>query len=310
MRLKMLVVIVTFSFIAMGFSCQTTLAADRVPQPPQYYIYISAVSPNPVLEYNFFSVWVKDQDGEPVEDATVTVQGYDARLTNGQGKATFIAPSVSEDTVYTIVAYIDGVPFWGGPKTITVRNRYLQLLSVPSQMNEQRKDWVQVVDQDNNGEWLVTVNFGGNIYVTDIFGWAYVEAPDVTGDHYVTITATKALYDGDSDIVYVRDLDTIPATIHCYVYNESTQEPIQGAIVYIEKITYGGSIGDYSYLYTNEDGYCCFTVYPDTEGDGTIYELTATAIGYGSDTEQEHVYPGGTYTVVLELPVDDVHQNN
>jgi hypothetical protein len=298
----MLVVLVTCFFIVTGVFCQNALAADRVPQPPQYYIYISEVSPNPVLEVGLFYVEIRDQNDDPIQGATVTIIGYDEALTNSNGKAWFIAPSVSEDTVYTITAYKYNYAFWGGPKTITVRNKYLLLQSVPSQMDEQRKDWIKVVDQDGNGEWLATVNFGGNIYVTDIFGWVYAEAPDVTGDQYVTITATKAGYDGDSDQVFVRDLDVIPATIDCYVFDASTQEPIEDAMVWIEKLTYGGSIGDYPYLYTDEYGHCCFTVYPDTEGEGTIYEFTATAIGYESDTEQEHAYPDGTYTVVLELP--------
>jgi hypothetical protein len=305
MRLKTPVVILTFLLIATGFLSQTAFAElNKDNQLPQKSIHISDVCPNPVLERGLFYVEVRDNHGDPVKDATVTVQGYDVALTNSNGKAWFIAPSVSEDTTYTIVAYKDGYVFVGGSWTITVRNRYLQLLSVPTQMNEQTTDTVWVVDQDGNGVWGAKVKFGCNTDYTNIFGQAVAEAPDVTGNKYVTITASYSGYDSDSDQVYVIDLDIIPATIHCYVYDTS-QNPIEGATVTIEKITYGGSIGDTSSKETDESGYCCFIVYPDTTIGYTKYRFTAEADGYDEDWEDEIAHPGGTYTVVLELPIDD-----
>lgn len=301
MRLRMLVVLVTCFFIVTGVFCQNALAADRVPQPPQYYIYISAVAPNPVLEGGLFYVEIRNQDDNTVQGATVTVIGYDEALTNSNGKAWFIAPSVSEDTVYTITAYKYGYTFWGGSKTITVRNKYLQLLSVPSQIDEQAFDDVWVINQDNNYVWGAKVTFGCKSDYTNIFGKAHIEAPDVIGDQYVTMTATYLGYDSDSEIVYVRDLDVIPATIHVYVH-DTEEQPIEGAIVTIEKLTYGGSIGDYSYNVTNWEGHCVFTVYPDTTIGYTDYRFTAYASGFEEDTEIERAMPEGTYYVYLELP--------
>lgn len=130
--------------------------------------FLRVFAPNEVHEGDTFDVIVKDQDYNSVWRAKVTFAGQNDK-TNYQGKVTFAAPNVNENTVYTIAAskafYENGekqitVVDTGNPEVVTVCGHVVYDAVengwVPAAGAEIRLDGVYQDSTDGNGHYSFT----------------------------------------------------------------------------------------------------------------------------------------------------------
>ena len=95
---KILIMTLVITLILGGLSPISVVTAKT--NQPELTLYISSVCPSSVLELELFTVTVKDQDNNPLPNATVIVDGYRSQETNRWGFTTFVAPLVDDDTIF------------------------------------------------------------------------------------------------------------------------------------------------------------------------------------------------------------------
>ncbi len=178
--------------------------------------FLRVSAPNEVDEGETFVVTVKDQYYNPLKGAKVTFDGQNDK-TNNQGKVTFSAPNVNENTVYTIVAskafYENGekpitVLDTGNPEAVTVCGHVVYDAGengwLPAVEAEIRLDGAYQDSTDGNGHYsfVFTPDEGGVSYeITASYGDMEDSWSGVINGNEETIHINLALkeQDGGSD---------------------------------------------------------------------------------------------------------------
>jgi hypothetical protein len=277
-----------------------TFTAPAVSTPTTYDITATAtdlddasavtVTVNPILllvlllpdstikEGDVFTVNVEDENGDPVNTASVTFNGQ--TLTPQSGNiATFTAPTIATSSeVYSITAtnagYINAVPV-----DVTVSDITLEL-SAPSTVIKSDPFTVTLID-GNTLEPLEgkNVTFNGTTLATDVLGEIEFVAPDVAQDTTFSISANiTGLGTVAQDIIVDADFlaltiqtpgaavpENVPFTITIV---DELAAPVEGVSVFF----HSGS------LVSDVNGEVSFT--PDEVSGDEQRTITASKVGY------------------------------
>jgi gliding motility-associated-like protein len=220
-----------------------------------------------ITETHTITITVVDENGDPIEGATVTING-ETYTTDENGQVTVTLPDGTYN--YTVVA--EGYHNNGG--TITVEGDDVD--EIVTMTTETHTITITVVDENGDPIAGATVTINGEDYVTDENGQVTIELPDgeydytVTANGYEDFTGTITVDDENVDetITMITETHTITITVL-----DENGDPIAGAIVTINGETYT----------TDENGQVTVTL-----PDGT-YNYTVVADGYHNN--------GGTITV-------------
>ena len=163
-----------------------------------------SVSPVDVDEGDDFTVTViEERSGDPVEGATVKIQGVSTMTTDASGEATFTAPDVSSDRTYTISTSKAG--YAPEPDQITIR-----VINVPSLVISTNDEVApgasfDVVVAKDTGDPVIgaTVEFNGKTFKTKAGGVVSLTAPNEKGDY--TITASFGTFEDATTTITVTD---------------------------------------------------------------------------------------------------------
>lgn len=259
-------------------SASSTLTVTNFVQP-----LLSVSAPATVNEGEDFTVTVTS-DGNPVEAVSVTFN-FETLSTNAQGQVQFTASPVSSDATRTIGAVKTGY---------TANSTSIQILNVedvpdpqlsigtPLTVTEEDSFTVTISDPNTNPVANATVSFAGTNYLTNVLGQVTFEAPQVSSDQVLLITASKVNFQGVSQNITVENIPegilpdlsiTGPSagnpgdTVLLTVYNDNSQ-PLFGAIVTLNGFEKA----------TNAQGQVTFTL-PDVQVQ-TVLSAEARFFGY------------------------------
>ncbi|RLF42858.1 MAG: hypothetical protein DRN18_01590, partial [Thermoplasmata archaeon] len=166
-----------------------------------------------VNEGESFSILIKDQDGNPVKNATVWFN-FKCYETDENGEIDLIAPDVLLSTRYLI--YVEKEGYLSASKWITIMEsgigeKFLEIIA-PLALHPWQDFEVRVVNAEGEGIEGVDVEMRyGLIDVsskTDENGYLEMNAPPLGNDEYITLIATKDGY--VTDTILVRLLPEYP----------------------------------------------------------------------------------------------------
>ncbi len=166
-----------------------------------------------VNEGESFSILIKDQDGNPVKNATVWFN-FKCYETDENGEIDLIAPDVLLSTRYLI--YVEKEGYLSASKWITIMEsgigeKFLKIIA-PLALHPWQDFEVRVVNAEGEGIEGVDVEMRyGLIDVsskTDENGYLEMNAPPLGNDEYITLIATKDGY--VTDTILVRLLPEYP----------------------------------------------------------------------------------------------------
>ena len=262
----------------------TALAAVGQQQQQQGPV---TANPNPVLELEPFTVTVLDENGDPIEDATVTFEPYFwTKDTNEDGQVIFIAPSISQETTYYISVQKNGIPI--DTIYIAVRCKSLEIDWSPDEISEYDNFYGIVTDQDGQPVKNAKVKFNGISKYTDKNGWTdEFTAPIVSEDTYFNIKASKLGYDSDTEQILIEnEVDPIPSEIIGNVVVEDGN----GGWMTIAGVEISTQKEEDDSVYTNEDGSFSGLITLPAE-NGEMYTVTASFEGYDDDVKHVFIDP-------------------
>lgn len=268
-------------------------------------LYISSVNPSTVVEEGgTIKVTVKDQNNNGLVGALVGLIGYTSAVTGFGGVATLTAPSVDSDKLIEIVVEKEGYDLTDGSKYITVKNLELYFSEVESEIDENEYITGKVLDQNGFPVNKANINFGGNEASTNSNGYFSVQAPLVTDDELVALTATKKKngidYDSANQEIYVKDVFENIAVVKCIVKNANGSNMEDALVEFI--------VGGNQQAQTDENGTCVFTVEPKQSGQ--FYTLKISSSGYRTQYKSFTAYVTDyfewTFNLVLSLDVESV----
>jgi hypothetical protein len=162
-----------------------------------------------VNESEGFFVTITDKYDTPLQDVVVTFQS-ESQLTSEDGVVSFVAPSVYQNTFYTIEA--DRVGYLPASTSIEVLNvagstegsKSMVLLVSPS-IQENNEFTVTVRNLQGFPISNARVTFLGTTAYTDTTGAATFIAPDVSWDSSYTLLATKSGYESASTEIAIKN---------------------------------------------------------------------------------------------------------
>lgn len=159
-------------------------------------------APAQVNEREDFDVTVTEEDSEdPVEGATVEVQGIGTATTDASGVATFTAPEITSDRTLMISATADGYAP-DADKNIVVINQPKLYMSLPTEITADEQFIVTAGGDDGNNNGItVTITYNNNEVASGITvnGEVAFKVKEPKEGKY-SIKATKADYI-DSDTI-------------------------------------------------------------------------------------------------------------
>jgi hypothetical protein len=162
-----------------------------------------------VNESILFLVTVTDESHVPLQDVSVLFCS-DQELTNDDGVASFVAPSVSQDTFYPVAA--NKIGYMPASTSVEVLNTgssdgtSSQLsLSVTRSVNENDAFTVTVRNTEGFPISNARVTFLGVSSYTDVSGTVRFTAPDVTWDSTFDVLATKFGYGSVSAEIEIKN---------------------------------------------------------------------------------------------------------
>ena len=193
-----------------------------------------------VLERDTFTVTVTAND-EPIEDVSVTFN-ENTLNTNANGKVTFIAPDVDQNTDFSIIATKDN--YQQATSTILVTNKQSLLITAPSSVPESEPFDVLITAEGMPIEQAEVI-FNAVTMYTDNEGKATFTAPQVTMHSVYLITATHIDYEEDITFITVENQ---PQSSICWVQGQvkdTVGMPIKNAKV--------------CFLYSSSEKKCTFS---------------------------------------------------
>ena len=193
-----------------------------------------------VIEEGDFNVIITNlHNGNPVEGANVELVGIGTITTDSNGQATFVAPSVSSDTDFQIIATKNG--YLSDSSTIRIINVPSLVVLAPAEVNENSFFTVNITDEFGNPVENVSVELvdsGVENGTTNNSGCVEFTAPDVYNNTTYSIIAQKEGYlNGFSQIEIINiqlEIENITSnnTIICgYITDISNSSPIINAQV-------------------------------------------------------------------------------
>ena len=246
---------------------ETIIVKERGP-PTLIQLDVIAL-PSPVTEESIFTVTVKEEStGFVVVGADVLFDGH-IQQTNANGRVTFTAPEVEENTSYPITATHDNAL---GSTTIIVLNspEPPKLVIIANFTVIERDPFTVTVKGESTEDAVagVDVTFDGETNQTDANGQVNFTAPEVDESTIYTITATLGGYQEGTAMITVLNIDLDEPIGFVYGVVSSGSSLLENAQITITS-------GDKSWIaYTNEDGQYVQAVPPD------IYTVEASKQGY------------------------------
>jgi len=251
---------------------ETIIVKERGP-PTLIQLDVIAL-PSPVTEESIFTVTVKEEStGFVVVGADVLFDGH-IQQTNANGRVTFTAPEVEENTSYPITATHDNAL---GSTTIIVLNspEPPKLVIIANFTVIERDPFTVTVKGESTEDAVagVDVTFDGETNQTDANGQVNFTAPEVDESTIYTITATLGGYQEGTAMITVLNIDLDEPIGFVYGVVSSGSSLLENAQITITS-------GDKSWIaYTNEDGQYVQAVPPG------IYSVKASKQGYETSTK-------------------------
>ena len=162
-----------------------------------------------INESEVFYVTVKDSNNILLKDVTVTFNNVE-KLTSENGSVSFVAPSVTSNTFYTIEASKYGYPPTSASTEIIdldsngVSSRKLLISVAPIVMEN---EGFTVIVRNDQGDLIsgAQVTFKGIELSTDFKGTVNFTAPDVSWDENLEILVKKSGYESASEEITIKN---------------------------------------------------------------------------------------------------------
>jgi len=255
-----------------------------IEEEPTKQLVIS--SSDEVWEESYFTINVYHENAT-VDAASVIFNG-DTYYTDSNGEATLYAPSVSEDSYYTITASKSG--YINDEETILVKNKVSTNLVIDIDFDTVSESTSFGFSILCNGDPVdnVTIGFNGGIYYTNSYGQVNLISPSVENDAQYLITAYKTGYIPDEKyITVINDFappnETEPQNLLIHSVDNVYESTLFQVYVTSENNSIGNvTIGFNDQIYhTDQYGFISLTA--PSVSEGTLYNITASKIGYTSD---------------------------
>jgi hypothetical protein len=239
-------------------------------------------------------VQVTDEEEEGIEG--VTIWRGETRLdrtTDREGILEFSAPAVFMDRELFIYALKEGYSFAEGKLTVRDIVKGRLKVEVKSRVNESEIFFVRIKDKEPLEG--VTVSFNFQQKITNESGIVYFMAPNVTGNTFFTIEASKHGYQPSSISIEIADADTPKKLRICVVpfvkENERFTVIVRdegGNTISNARVKFMDTI-----LYTDFQGYAIFKA-PSVNWD-TKYDILVTKSGYESSLKEITIKDSGEF---------------